>query len=690
MYFLVFVSILHYLLYNYIKIGGIFLANKSNKKKYSRKEPEKMNEILVGNIVEDEEEKQKEIEVREEVKDREESKKKNNKDRKDSSKDKEFRKRKPNLLIILTFLVLIGGLGYFILSLFNFSSLGDVINGLLVLGISLFFVAVCFTNPSKRRTTSYLALGSLFIYQVLGCLVGLGSVTWPTNNTVGNFVGKSMTDAIEWATANGITLNQEYEYSDMIPEYHVINQDVAVGTKVKSIKSLTIAISEGASPYKEVVIPNMIGWDTERVLEFIEKNYLTNVLVDFVQGNENENTLIDQSISGNVQRNEEIKLVFSFGDERHYSEVKLIDLSDKSQFQAEFYLKQYGIQYEINYDFSDKVKRGNVISQSIKAGEIVSISGEDATVVVITISKGAKITVPDLKKMNVSEITNWVIKNKLKIEFKDRYDDATKENDVLDANYNKGDVIEEGTLITITLSKGKLTMQKFNSYTEFREWADGYGILYEEQHEFSDTVDAGEVIKYSYNVGDTIKNKDVVIVTLSDGKKVEVPNVRGLTKTEATNKLNNAGLGYSFVYKYSNDVDKGKAISQSISSGSVVSKGTTVTVTLSNGPKPSSEDSGGNTGEGSGGNTNPPTPVCTPKTYTIGRDLNNIFANYSGFDSVSSQLYSFFASNYPEVKISVVGVDGGDATSGSYIGGIGPGSEITSCNSSPYTIQIAK
>ena len=52
-------------------------------------------------------------------------------------------------------------------------------------------------------------------------------------------------------------------------------------------------------------------------------------------------------------------------------------------------------------------------------------------------------------------------------------------------------------------------------------------------------------------------------------------------------------------------------------------------------------------------------------------------------------LLSFFSSNYPNVKINVVGVDGGDATSGSYIGGIGPGSQITSCGDT-YTIQIAR
>lgn len=593
-------------------------------------------------------------------------------------------KRKSSLFLnLLVALVLLSGGCYFITSLLKFNSLGDIVNGLLLLGVSIFFVAATVTNPSKKKGTSYLALILLFFIQLLGTLVNYEIVAWPTN-TIGNFVGKSLTDVIEWTNKNNIELIQEYEYSDLIPEYHIIYQNKDVNTKISKIKKLKVAISEGPSPYKDVVLPNMIGWNTDDVLKFIKDNHLTNVLVDFVKDNSKINTLIEQSETGNIKRNDEVKFIFSYGEERSYSEVKIIDLTDMSTFDAEFYLKQYGIKYEFDYDFSDTIERGHVIKQDALAGSMVSISGDGAKLVKVTISKGPKIIVPDLKAMTLSEITEWVIKNNLKIEFKDRYDDTVLENGVADANYKKDDIVEEGTLIIITVSKGKLVMEKFESYSQFREWADTYGIKYEEKHEFNNDIPTGEVVKYSYEVGSTIKNGDVVIVTISDGKKISVPNVVGITKDQATNKLRNAGLGYSFVYKYDNNVAKGKSISQSIRAGSEVSQGTTVTVTISNGVKPVS-----NTGN-SKPTTTPSTPACVKKTYTVGRNLNNIFANYSGFDTVKSQLVSFFANNYPNVKINVIAVDGGDATSGSYIGGIGPGSTIESCNSSAYTIKLAK
>lgn len=600
------------------------------------------------------------------------------------------------ILYFLVILVLISSLAYFTVSLINFISLGDFINGLLMLGIAVLFIVVCLTNPSKKKWSSYLALGVLFIYQGLLCLVNLGIIVWPSK-VMDNFVGKSLTEVIEWASANKISTTQEYEYSDMIPEYHVINQSVEAGVKLKDVKTLTVAISEGPSPYKEIVLPNMVGWKTDDVLKFVEENYLTNVSVDFVQGTEEENTLISQSKSGNVRRNDEIKLTFSYGQMRNYSEVKLIDLTNKGKFEAEFYLKQYGISYEFDYDFSDKVKRGSVMRQSIEAGSVIAISGDNVQTLKVTISKGPKIVIPDLSKLSVSEITSWVIDHKLKIEFKDRYDDSVKENEVLEVNYKNGDVVEEGTIIIVTISKGCLVMEKFDSYADFRNWADTYGVKYEEEHEFSDSVKVGEVIKYSYEAGSAIKNDDVVIVTISDGKKIKVPSVKGLTKSNAINKLESAGLGYSFVYKYSNDVEKGKVITQSITAGSEVSEGTTVTVTLSNGAKPSASNnnSSSNSGSSSGSNSgssseSPSTPTCTPTTYKISRELNNIFDSGDSFSSVQSQLYSFFANNYPNVKISVVAEADTGMSSGSYIGGIGPGSEITSCNSSPYVIKLAK
>lgn len=323
-----------------------------------------------------------------------------------------------------------------------------------------------------------------------------------------------------------------------------------------------------------------------------------------------------------------------------------------SKFEIEFFMKQHQLKYSFDEDFSNKEKRGYGMKQNIEAGKKVKVNDQE---VKVTISKGPEIKVPNLEGMTITEVTEWAIKNKVKLEFSDKYDDSVSENAVISTNYSKGKIIEQGTVIKIVLSRGKLKMPKFKSFNEFREWADKYEIKYEEKHEFNDSVAAGEVISYSYKTGDTIKNDDTIIVKISDGKKCEVPNLKGLTKKEAISKLEKVNLKYNFVYKASNDIAKDKVISQSISAGSEVSSGTTITVTLSNGKKESSSNSSNsskpnNSNSSSNNNSNdnntPVTPSCdkskTTKVYIYDELLS----------STPSSTCSKLKSAYPGIKFS--------------------------------------
>lgn len=579
--------------------------------------------------------------------------------RKIENKDTKDKKKKNTIINILVILTIVSCLGYFGGTILNGVNLKDIVLALLLLLFTVFFVSVSVTNPSKKKGSNILALIVLIIYQAFGCLVMFNIIKMPTIKVMENLVDKSLSSAVKWTTDNKIDLEQIYEYSDVVSEYHVIYQNVKPGTKLKNVKKLILTISEGPNPSKEIIIPSMIGWESETVLKYIEDNHLTNIKVEFVKSTSKANTLIEQSKSGNVRRNEEIKFVFSYGEERDFSEIKLSNLTNKSKYEAMFYLAKNGIKYEFVYDFSDSIKKDNVISQNVEAGTMISLTGENVVMVKVTISKGPKIIVPDLKAMSVEEVTSWIIKNKLKVEFKDAYDENIAENKIISASHNKGDAVSEGTVITITISNGKLRMPSFKSLSEFREWATKYNINYDEQHEFSDSVAIGDVIRYSYKKGDTIKNNDTIIVTISDGKKISVPSVIGLTKSAAGTKLKSAGLNYNFVYRYNSNVEKGKVSNQSISAGSTVSAGTTVTVTISNGKAPSNNGNGGN----SGGTTPTPKPSCE----------NILFFIQNG--NTGSQVLSATRSANPKFNITATFVDScsnGDSVSGSV------------CNASSY------
>ena len=625
-------------------------------------------------------------------------------------KHHEEKKKKHPIVNIFLILVLVASLLYFGISIANKSiPLSTMIINIFLTLFTILFVTIAFTYD--RRNKSIVFMSSLFLLIVFGLSIYNSNNTSSTSTTkVGDFRGKDLTYVTKWASKNNIKLNQVYEYNDLVKEYEIMAQDAKLDSD-GNITELTISISEGPNPSKEIIVPSMISWDSERVINFVKENHLSNVIVEFVESDKAKNTVIEQNTSGNLKRDDELKLTFSYGEELGFEEVTLIDFTNMSKFEIEFYMKQNQLSYKFSDSFSNKIKKGFVVKQSIEAGKSVKVNDETIN---ITLSKGPKIKVPDMKNMSMTEVTEWAIKNKLKINFSDKYDDSVKENYVISSNFETDDIIEQGTVVKIVLSRGPLKMMKFKSVDDFYSWADKYEIKYEERHEFSDSVDAGDVISYSYKAGEAIKNDDTIIVTISDGKKREVPNLKGLTKKEAINKLEKVGLNYNFVYKNSVE-DKDIVLKQSMGAGSEVSSGATITITLSNGKAESSSKENKNNNNNNSSNNNSkenenennnnnndnnnnnsthepepePTPTCT--SYNIRKShISATIANYSTCSAAASGLKSYLEGQFPGLKVNVIckekeGYDTNDVITED--GGFSSG-QTDSC--STITIHLAK
>ena len=630
------------------------------------------DEIMVINEVKKDDE-----EVKEEVKI--EKKEDNNKERNNSKKI--VVKKSPGTNLLLCLLVIVSLIQFIIILISKDSSISDLINNLIITIFTVLFSIVGITykrNNKKLLLVSGLILLSYFILNINNTFSFVKSPI----SVVPDFSNRSLTEVMKWASKNNILVNQDYEYSDMIQEYRVISQSVDSGKSVSGIKEIDISISDGPNPYKEIIVPSMIGWDDERVINFVKDNYLENVNVEFVKSSKPVDTVIEQSSSGNLKRNDELKITFSYGEELGYEGYNLMDFTNKSKFEIEFFMKQHQLKYEFEYVFSSKIKRGFGVKQNIEPGVKVNVND---TVVKVSISKGPKIIVPDLSKMGVNEITEWAIKNKLKLDFKDSYDDTVKEGEIIKTDKNEKDVLEQGTVVTVTLSRGNLKMPKFTSMNDFREWADKYGITYEEKHEFNDKVAIGEIIGFSYDEGDTIKNGDSISVTISDGKQVEVPNVVKSSKKDAISKLENAGLTYNISYKYSDSVQKDKVISQSISAGSKVGTGTTVSIIISNGKRPASS---GNNNTGGGSSTpkpnpspvTPPAPVCENVT---------VYIQPSFISNIPETTCNSVKAAYPKLKFSCSYVSNPGLANG-MIANAGSIDEKTFSTCSTVNLQIVR
>lgn len=551
-----------------------------------------------------------------------------------------------NILLIIS---LISAVTNFIINILcknNKDLLVNTVSSILLCIFVIFYIISSITNSKKNKSSIVISSIILILFNLVQISNNLNLLSPVKINTIPDFSNKSLIDVIKWSEKNKIKIDQIYEYSDTIGEYKIINQSKK-DTSLKGIKSLTVSVSEGPNPLKEVILPDMETWDADRVLSFIKKNFLNNVSIEFIVSDKEKDTVIEQSISGTIKRSDELKLTFSLGEEEGLEEVKLIDLTNKTLFEAEFYLKRNAIKYDIEREFSNKITRNNVISTNKKIGTIIKPNNEDDKLI-LKVSKGKKIKVPDLKKYSMLEITRWVIENKLKLEFNNRYDDSVKINKVIDVNYNSGDEIEEKTLIKVTISKGKLVMLSFDSLDEFKNWANKYNINYEEKFEFNNEVPEGKVIKYSHKTGDTIKNGDTIVVTISEGKKTKVPNVVGDTKNEAIKKLENAKLKYNIVYENSNE-EKNKVIKQSLASGSEVGENVTITITLSNGKKPIKNEGSSSSNNNTNNVNNPPQATCDRS-----KTIDVIFQGSLNGSSLSETSANYRRA-YPNVKFKFVG-----------------------------------
>jgi len=314
-------------------------------------------------------------------------------------------------------------------------------------------------------------------------------------------------------------------------------------------------------------------------MKSIDENYLTNVKIEYQVSEKTKDTVISQSASGTMKRNDEIVITFAKSNE-DVGEIEIIDFTGKTKLYATSWLEKYGFKVEIKEDYSDEIEEGLVMAQSVT--NETKNPMEDA--ITLTISMGKEVLAPDINSMKVDDINKWATQNGVRISYKEEYSDEIKPGEVIETSIKEGDKIDKDKKIEITISKGKLEMIKLTNLSEFTNWAETNNISYDIKYENSSTIAKDEIIKCSHNTGDTIKKDDTVIITVSRGREVTIPYFVGMSKEAIQSKCNSLNLSCSFkTGGYSESIKKGIATSQSKPSGTKVTEGSGVTITLSAG-----------------------------------------------------------------------------------------------------------
>ena len=555
--------------------------------------------------------------------------------------DKQKKDVVTRIILSMTVLFALTFLFYMIIdSVTKVDQLYQIINASLI-----FLIVICFVVFYKSRKNIVQIIASFLIVVLMGFNGAVMSniLALPKQETVPDFSGMTLTQAINWADANHIEYDQTFEHSDNVDKYDIISQDIDANTLLKEVDKINFEVSNGPDYNKEVIISDMTDWNIDEAVEVIDENLLNAVTVNFEENlDADRDTIIYQSKSGNMKRNDDLTFTVSLGNKENLTSIKLKNLKNTDLFHATLYLNRNAISYELKYEFSNKVAKGDVIKTSEKTGTELN-PGDKITV---TISKGKEIKVPELENMSLSEVTKWMVLNNLNINYSDAYDDNIKSGHVISANYKKGDIIEEETTVDIVVSKGKLKMKKFSSLAAFKTWAEKYGIKYEEKEEFDDNVEQGDIIKFSVDYGKKIKTDETLIVYVSKGKAIEVPDFNGKTESQIKKQCNSLGLNCTFTTEYSTGVDDGKLISQSVKAGEKVAKGDTINfviatnnrneVTSNSNKSSSSNSSSSNSSKGSSSGSS-----SSSSSSSSGSSSNNGSSSSSGGSTTTCNYYTF-------------------------------------------------
>ena len=483
----------------------------------------------------------------------------------DKAVSKKMNNYKPGkfTIFILVITILIS-LFYFIYSLFINNSNYHIINSLLLLIFNIIYIILIFKAFIKKK--GLIVLSSLLLIIIYAFNIVSSFDVVEVNEVNDSLYGKDINTLINYSRDNNLKLTYDYEYSDMIDKNHIISYKL-------DKKDMKVVMSLGSNPSKLINLPNMISWEDEEVLKYLEDNQISNVDIKYVSSDKIENTLVKQSKKGEFRRDDKLELEFSYGNELSFTDCKLRDLNEMSLVHVVMYLEKNHLKYEIIKEYSDK-KINTVFKQSIEPGTTLKINNKT---IKIYISKGKKIKMIDVTNKDIYDVNKWLLENDLIIKYEEKYDSKISKNHIIKANKNKDDILTTNEVVTIYLSKGNLMMKKFNKIEDFRKWALKNEIEYVEEYEFNNDYKVGEIISTSIKANEPINSDDVITVVISEGKKNEMMDLIGMDKDKAIAKLKEKKISYNITYEKG---DKDKVLNQSIRPGSEISENTTVSLII--------------------------------------------------------------------------------------------------------------
>lgn len=210
----------------------------------------------------------------------------------------------------------------------------------------------------------------------------------------------------------------------------------------------------------------------------------------------------------------------------------------------------------------------------------------------VTSDKAEEIELPDLKNMTFEAAEAMIVNSNLELVIeKEVESDTVDAGKIISQSPEAGKMVKEDTKIKVVLSlgEGDFPMPELvnRNRSDVERILKEKDLVYTIVEEASENIPKDYVVRQTPDAGTYIDKATTVTVYVSIGKEdtiVEVPNLLGLSESEAKAKLLDEGLTWGQIKKESSTRAKGTVLSQSIRAGVEVKEKTAIDLKISSGP----------------------------------------------------------------------------------------------------------
>lgn len=218
----------------------------------------------------------------------------------------------------------------------------------------------------------------------------------PTTVQVPNLISLEKQDAAKQIANSGLAMGDvTYDYSDTVPNGHVISQDPAALTQVEKATKVNLTVSKGQQEPADTTVPDLTGKSQTDAEKALQDAKLTPVQSNAIISSATPpGTVCEQSIPAGTTVKEGTQVTFAIA--LAPDTIAVPNEVGKTQDDAQADLTQAGLGSDISQVYSSNIDAGLVITQSVAPGTKVATG----TVVTLQISLGPQppeqVTVPDI------------------------------------------------------------------------------------------------------------------------------------------------------------------------------------------------------------------------------------------------------------------------------------------------------